>query len=179
MQIKAALVGMDALQKSMQRIADQTSRQMEAVVRSGALLVQNSAKTKAPFKTGTYRRSIHMETATRLPTEVVVHVGTNDPRGPWLEYGTGVYSEAPGAKKQPIVIRPKNKKALAFKGQMTFAGTAFIPASSGMGTVIVKKVVQQGQHAKPHFRPAIDENGDRVLEEMRKALADLVAKGLI
>lgn len=163
MQIKAALVGMDALQKNLQRIADQTSRQLEAVVRTGALPVLNTAKTKCPYKTGTYRRGIHMETVTRLPTEVVVHVGTNDPRGPWFEYGTGVYNEAPGAPKTLIVIRPKNKKALFWQG-------ARHP---------VKKVVQQGLHARPHFRPAIDENEDRVIEEMRAALADQVAKGLI
>jgi phage gpG-like protein len=41
-----------------------------------------------------------------------LRVGANDHKAPWHHFGTGNY----GPKQSPYVIKPKNKKALAFGG---------------------------------------------------------------
>ncbi len=51
---------------------------------AGALIVQNSAKERAPFLTGNLRRSIHSEV--QDPMHVVV--GTDVEYAPYLEFGT-------------------------------------------------------------------------------------------
>ena len=62
-------------------------RALERAATSGALLIQNAAKTKAPFRTGNLRRSIHTETKERSRTKAVVQVGTDVVYGPRIEFG--------------------------------------------------------------------------------------------
>lgn len=81
--------------------------------------------------TGSYARSMDSEVAL---LRKVTRVGTNDVRGPWLELGTG--SRAVGGG-QPYVIRPRYKKALAFR--------------VGGQTVVRASVLHPGIHPRPHI----------------------------
>ena len=49
-----------------------------------ALIVQNEAKAKAPYKTGTLRRSIQIG---EVPAQLAVKIGTNLVYAPMQEYG--------------------------------------------------------------------------------------------
>lgn len=82
---------------------------LERALVSGALIVQNDAKIKAPYLTGNLRRSIHIGGHADLapdrtaitqitgivpepkhaPAGVTVYVGTDVEYGPILEYGSG------------------------------------------------------------------------------------------
>lgn len=59
---------------------------LAAAMRSGALLVETDAKRRAPFKTGTLRRSIHTEVDLD-GSQVEAAVGTDVPYAARLEFG--------------------------------------------------------------------------------------------
>lgn len=98
--IRMEVRGTRELRAAIDKIGDEFERELEAAVRSGALIVQNNAKSRAPYRTGNLRRSIHMETTERSREHVQVEVGTD------LEYAA--IHEFGG------VITPKKAKALHF-----------------------------------------------------------------
>jgi len=53
-------------------------------IKAGALIVQNDAKVRAPYKTGNLRRSIHLE---QLPANGGIAIGTNLVYAATQEYG--------------------------------------------------------------------------------------------
>lgn len=110
---------------------------LEAATRAAALPVLNQVRItvpeggKTPYKSGTYRRSFHMETVEKTPERCTVQVGTDSPYGKRLEYG-------------------------------------FVGADK-LGRVY-------NQAARPHIRPALDENRKPALQEFRGAVADIIAR---
>lgn len=89
---------------------------LEQALHAGAQEIRNAAQDKAPYLTGTLRRSIHSETTEKSGTRVVVQVGTD------LEYAA--MQEFGGE------IVPKNAKRLVFEvdGKKVFAKKVTIPA---------------------------------------------------
>ncbi|MTI82586.1 MAG: hypothetical protein FH756_01545 [Firmicutes bacterium] len=110
------ITGMDEFRRNLRRLGDQAADKMEAAVKSGALVVQNDAKQRAPYKTGTLRRSIHIETEEKSQDKVTVAVGTDVEYAAIHEFGG--------------VIQPKNANKLHFKidGKDIFADKVHIPA---------------------------------------------------
>ncbi|MBN1629636.1 MAG: HK97 gp10 family phage protein [Thermoleophilia bacterium] len=114
--IAAKLVGGAGLAAKFRKLegAAQT-KVLETALVAGALLVQNEWKIRAPYRTGTYRRSIHIGGHTGLasdfkgddlgpqqagPQQARVIIGTNitDPPYPiFLERGTSRMTARPSA----------------------------------------------------------------------------------
>ncbi|HEU4752061.1 MAG TPA: HK97-gp10 family putative phage morphogenesis protein [Armatimonadota bacterium] len=114
----------------------ETRRKLSQVVRKAAFDVEAQAKVNAPVDTGFLRNSIQAEMKGELTAEVTVGAEY----GVLVEFGTGVHSEFPGAPKQPIVIEPKDKKALFWEG-----------AEHPVGRVVI-----QGSHPQPFLGPAVE-----------------------
>lgn len=89
---------------------------LENALQAGAQPIRNSAIDKAPYLTGTLRRSLHTETVEKRGKKVRVLVGTN------LEYAA--MQEFGGT------VTPKQAKMLAFEvgGKLVFAKRVTIPA---------------------------------------------------
>lgn len=110
---------------------------LEAATRAAALPVLNQVRItepeggRTPYKTGTYRRSFHLETTEKTPERCTVIVGTDSPYGRRLEFG--------------------------------FVG------ADRLGRIY-------NQAARPHIRPALDENKGAAVEEFRGAVADIIAR---
>jgi len=81
------LEGADGLSKKFQKIVDNAATKMEAAVTVGAMKVMNSAKSKAPYKTGNLRSSIHVEPRSSGKDEAVVEVGTDVEYARRMEFG--------------------------------------------------------------------------------------------
>lgn len=116
-------------------------------VESGAMVLQEAAKVKAPFRTGTLRRSIHVE---------------NTDRGTLKQRQIGPLAAVPYAAIQEYggVITPKQARMLAWKtdsGAWAFAKRVFI-------------------RAQPYMRPSFDENKGKVQDAMVKAFRLVLAK---
>jgi len=79
-----AIKGFDNLKKNVAKLNKDLDNNIMTALKAGALLIQNSAKEKAPYLTGTLRRSIHIEPEGKR----TVIVGTNVEYGKYQEFGT-------------------------------------------------------------------------------------------
>lgn len=69
---------------------------LSEVLKKSCLLVESSAKEKAPVETGTLRRSIHTELHDKYG-----EVGTNLHYAPYVEYGTGIFAKDGNGRQTP------------------------------------------------------------------------------
>lgn len=76
--------GFDELKRNVERFNKELNDILPTALKAGALIIQNSAKFKAPYRTGTLRRSIHTEM--RSNTQAVV--GTDVEYAVYQEFGT-------------------------------------------------------------------------------------------
>ena len=112
--IEAKIVGMASLERKFRNLEKVAQEKMlEQALVSGALVVQNEWKTRTPYRTGSYRRSIHIGGHTRLAPDfdgtdigkqsgpdggasVIVGTSITDPPYPiFLEYGTSKMTARP------------------------------------------------------------------------------------
>jgi HK97 gp10 family phage protein len=85
------LKGSDQLLRALNALGDKVNNVADAAVGSGAQLIVNEWKRLAPYRTGTYRRSIVQEPGAKTKTLVTRLIGTliQDPPYPYfLEFGT-------------------------------------------------------------------------------------------
>lgn len=95
-----------ALNEMMRRLDPQSSRSalrqgMDAAMRDAA----NQAKLQTPVDTGLLRASISSE-ARDDGDDVIGVVGTNKEYAKPVEYGSGIFSEAPDSKRSPFFPPP-------------------------------------------------------------------------
>lgn len=135
-----------------QRVRNDIERAIDASLEAVGILVQGQVTELVPIDTGRLKGSITYATSTaksepRTPatsadavkhdgSENTVLVGTNVEYAPYVEFGTGIY----GPKGAPYEIKPKDAKALYWKG-------AAHP---------VKRVVHPGSPAKPFLRRGLE-----------------------
>ncbi|MDR9817644.1 MAG: HK97 gp10 family phage protein [Candidatus Methanoculleus thermohydrogenotrophicum] len=132
------VIGAEDLAKAFSKLADDIKGPaLEAATRAAALPVLNQVRItvpeggRTPYKTGTYRRSFHMETVEKSSERCTVIVGTDAPQARRLEYG--------------------------------FVGP------DKLGRVY-------NQAARPHIRPALDENRGTAVAEFRAAIGDIIRR---
>lgn len=88
MNMHVSVRGGPELAAKLRRLSDEMAgTALEHAATAGALPVQNAAVKKAPFLTGTLRRSIHIETVRRSRTRADVAVGTDVPYARRQEFG--------------------------------------------------------------------------------------------
>ena len=132
------VIGAEDLAEKFRALADDIKGPaLEAATRAAALPVLNQVRItvpeggRTPYKTGTYRRSFHMETVEKSSERCRVEVGTDAPQARRLEYG--------------------------------FVGP------DKLGRVY-------NQAARPHIRPALDENRGAAVDEFRAAIRDIIRR---
>ena len=151
------------IKSALERLTESVVKDMAyASLIAGGLLIQNAAKQKAPWRTGTLRRSIHIGGATHLAPDFAggeeyddigetgdgwsIKVGTNLVYARIQEYGG--------------VIHAKDAPYLVFKtkdGSWHSVKSVTIPA-------------------RPYLRPAFDENREVVLREVAETFGALLAQ---
>ncbi|MHB1131657.1 MAG: HK97 gp10 family phage protein [Chloroflexota bacterium] len=127
---------------------------LSAAVTSGANICRDAASVAAPYRTGTLKRSLHTEVGESTALRAVVLVGTDLEYAQAIEFGSGLY----GPKKAKYIIRPKNKKALFWKG-------ARHP---------VAFVMHPGVRPRPFLLPAFQATKSAVRAEIGGALRSLL-----
>lgn len=142
-----------------ENLRGQTTEMTTRALIAAGLIVQNDAKQRAPYRTGTLRRSIHIGGhsfqggGTQLPgpqvsgDQVTVAIGTN------LEYAAQV----------------------EFGGTITARNAPYLMFQVGQGTdrhwVRVRSVRQQG---RPYLMPALNNNQSAILREYSEALREMI-----
>lgn len=99
--LKIKVTGVKELKKNLEKLSDEFTRKLEVATRAGALIVQNDAKQRAPYRTGTLRRSIHTEITSRRRDSVEAQVGTNVEYARRIEYGFSGEDKAGRRYNQP------------------------------------------------------------------------------
>lgn len=79
--------GLNETIAAIQEEANAIIKQAETAVRLAGQAYANDVKALAPYLTGTYRRSIHVEKIIEEDGKFYAIVGTNLPQGPRLEWG--------------------------------------------------------------------------------------------
>lgn len=145
-EMKRALADMDHYEKVV-------SKDLQGAVGRATFRIGSGARRRAPVNFGRLRQSI-TEKIGKLFGEIAVNV---DYAGA-VEFGT-----------KPHIIRPKIKKALAFKPG---AGFRFWDES---GRVVVKSVKHPGTKAQPFLTPAVEEEAPRFAKDI-KTIIEKAAK---
>ena len=114
----------------------------DAAIRRGAFALLRLIQAKAPKKTGTLVRSLHVLVRKISADLMEGRVGTWLEYARYLEEGTGIY----GPKKRAITIVAKNKKALYWGG-----------SDSNGGPLVIRRVVVKGIQPRNYFADAIAE----------------------
>ena len=123
------VIGAGDLAETFRALADDIrGPALEAATRAAALPVLNQVRItepeggRTPYKTGTYRRSFHMETVEKTPERCTVQVGTDSPYGKRLEYGFvgadklgRVYNQPPRPHVRPALDENKGAAVQEFR----------------------------------------------------------------
>ncbi len=123
------VIGAGDLAEKVRALADDIKGPaLEAATRAAALPVLNQVRItvpeggRTPYKTGTYRRSFHMETVEKTPERCTVQVGTDSPYGKRLEYGFvgadklgRVYNQSPRPHVRPAFDENKGAAVEEFR----------------------------------------------------------------
>ncbi|MFB3828956.1 MAG: HK97 gp10 family phage protein [Bryobacteraceae bacterium] len=125
-------------------------------IRRGAFELLRTIQARAPKKTGTLVRSLHVQIEQLTADLIEGRVGTWLEYARYLEEGTGVY----GPAKRPIDIAPKRKRGL------------FWGAFDGEGRPIVRKRARiQGIKPRGYFAAAIAAFLPRYVQIIEEELA--------
>lgn len=116
----------DSLAEALRDTGQQADATTMSVLQNSANYLKSEMEARVPVRTGKLRQSIQI----RILNQKVI-IGPDTDYANFVEFGTA-----------PHEIKPKNKKALAFR--------------VGGKTVIVKSVHHPGTKAQPFVRPAFD-----------------------
>ena len=121
------------------KLDDKTKDNVQKVLNNTGFKIEAKAKGNVPVDTGHLRRGITTKIGNM---EVTVHT-SNIKYAPMVEYGT-----------KPHIIKPKNKKALYWKG-------AKHP---------VKVVKHKGSRAKPYLIPAFEHTKKDFINDLKEVI---------
>lgn len=162
---RATVRGTQAVQKQIDRLIEVgQGDKLEAAVVTGALVLQNGGKRRAPRRTSTLRRSIHIGGHQDLNPDrgaVTARGGNAVPEPERTSRGVTVYVgtnlEYAAIQEFGGTIKPRRAKALVFRigSDLVFAQRVRIPA-------------------QPYMRPTADEDGPEALRDMAEQLAEFV-----
>ena len=121
------------------KLSDKTKGNVQKVLNNTGFKIETKAKGNVPIDTGHLRRGITTKIG---DMEVIVHT-SNIKYARGVEFGT-----------RPHLIKPKNKKALYWKG-------AKHP---------VKSVNHPGSKAKPYLIPAFESEKDNLIKDLKEVI---------
>lgn len=167
MPIQVTVSGVPAMQEKLRRLgAEFQGRTLQRALAAGALVIQNEAKQRAPYRTGTLRRSIHIGGFEGLASD--------------FQAGSGQPGGVPGPEGVGTRVAVFVGTDLEYAAQREFGGTIVPRNASALhfqledGTWITTRSVTQ--EATPYMRPAIDTTEAEVVQEVGAALVELLRK---
>lgn len=130
---------------------------------------------------GRLRQSIDAEYAT--PESPSGKVFTTVEYAPAVEWGTGIYSDMPGAPRAPITIKAKNPRTVMIRGKavtivaLTFYGQIPGEPAGSNGWTSLKEVTIRGMAPRAPFRNALPAIQQRLNESLRRRVEEALRGG--
>ncbi len=147
------IVGLEGVQAKFAAMGDRAGTLLEAVVMAGAKEIENEAKALVPKRSRTLWRSITTTVLDRTDTAVTVGIGTQEPYGKYVEFGTGEYADPEGGGSKA--------KQIPWRYQ----------AANGSW------VTTKGNRPQPFLRPAYDTKKDEATKSVGAAMEQIMSKG--
>lgn len=155
--------GLDIILSELEQLGN--DEKAEQAINKAVLLVERSAKQKAPK--GELSQSIQskIEGLTGIVYTPVFYA-------PYVEYGTGLYSEHPmgGRKEVPWVYVEGSGSATGKKTIHTEESAK--RAVAYLRSKGLEAYSTSGQHPQPYMRPALNENKEKILRLFREVIAN-------
>lgn len=181
-----------------EKLKTDLDREIVALVVRWTQLLANEARSLVPQRTGRLSRSIRTETryrtaafgmdplmnfrgASRGVHDYIGIVYTKLEYAPYVEFGTGIYSVWPGARRRPIT--PRNAKAFKIPVGGTYKSLSTVPATIAsfmngadpaarrrLQPVIFRNQIL-GQHPQLYFDQVWRENEQRIYRDYDNILA--------
>lgn len=131
--------GLDKIIAKLDKMQDTST--IVSAMQDACDLVEGAAKDKAPKDTGALKRSITNRIEV-IGNEVSGIVFTPLEYSPYIEYGTGIYTENGNGRKTPWVYKDD-------KGKYHYT---------------------HGQHPQPFMRPALKENEQNIKKKLKEGI---------
>lgn len=149
--------GIDSLMKKLNALGGNVNKVLEISISKQTKLIQGEAKDLCPVDTGDLRKSIFTDVNVSS-SKVTGKVFTNNEYAGYVEFGTGRVGETtPVADKYPGELAYKQDKWLA---NIPDVGLRYVA----------------GQPAQPYMYPAIKNNEDKVLRNIKLDLKEAIEK---
>lgn len=161
MKTRCEIVGLDEFKGRLKKLDDAAAgKALERAARAGALPIRNEASRRAPKRTGTLRRSIHIETIAVKPKAALVAIGTD------LEYAA--IHEFGG-----VIHHPGGTPYILIDSQVRFVSKANAPAGAPVTAPHDIPVP-----ARPYLRPAFDTKKEEAVKEIGIVLKQILEAAL-
>lgn len=155
--------GVDEVAKALKGAAKEIEKAFAVGLVSGALIVNNAAKGRAPYKTGNLKRSLH--------------IGVGDKHGQVRNNVTDP-EQSDGA---PVTTRPGALEEIA--GELAAKGEAVVTVGTNVEYAEQQEYLSErlgggthGTNKGPYLRPAIDDNHAEVRREVAEATAEAMRR---
>lgn len=142
-----SVVGLDSLLKKLGKLGGNVEETLYKSIDRQAKLVQGDAKDLCPVDTGDLRNSIKTETKIK-GSKIVGNIFTNSDHAAYVEFGTGRAGESTNQNAK-VNVSYKQDRWLA---NIPDVGTRWI----------------EGQPAQPYLYPALKNNEERIIENIKK-----------
>lgn len=142
MTLNVQIVGLNELIADVKKAGIDAKPLVRGALQNSATIIQRNVRQRAAHKTGALQRSIQQSISYPSATVEVL-----EKYGAFVEDGT-----------KPHIIRPKNKKALFWKGALN----------------PYKVIRHPGTRAKPFFKPGVEASQDGVIEQFVKVTERLI-----
>lgn len=155
------LNGLEMLLTELEELDDTAA--LEAAINKGTLILERAAKQKAPK--GELRNSI----ASKVEGLTGI-VYTPLEYAPYVEYGTGLFSEHPmGGRKEIPWVYVEGSTSKPHKKTVHTEESA-LQAKHFLESKGLEAHITSGQKPQPYMRPALDENRDKITKAIGEAL---------
>lgn len=177
LKVTCRIEGMEELRAKLEGMAREArGDSLARALVAGALVIRNEAAERAPRRTRTLARSIHVEVLERRPERAVVAVGTNLEYARIHEYGG--------------VIRPVRRRNLAIPVGSLFGsplrwrlrlvitpgGQRMLVDAAGQVQYLLRRAVTIP--ARPYLRPAVETQGQNAMATCLRVLKQLLEAAL-
>ncbi len=143
------------------RNLDSINDALAAGVSKAAMLVQGSAKNKAPVDSGALRQSIRADKAKIQGENVTATVSTNLEYAPYVEFGTGPKGQANHSGISPEV-------SVSYRSTPWYVHEDQIDVGPYHFQKMGEFYKMYGQPAQPFLYPALKDNHDRISNNISK-----------
>lgn len=177
--VTAKIVGLEDFRAQLGRISQApTGDALRTIVQAGAIIIRKAAAEKAPKKTRTLARSIHLEVLESGATHCTIAIGTDVVYAAIHEFGGVILPKQARALAIPVgdlVGSPRMHTGMdALRLARTRSGQAVLVDQMGWVQYILKDRVVIP--ARPYLRPAWDENIDKAIAMMGRVLQQRISQ---